>query len=118
MSDYDAIIIGSGLNGLTCGSILAKAGWKVVVIEKADMPGGAVKSSELTREGFIHDWYASNVSGFLRSPFYREFGSELESNGMKSVISDKPFANVFPDETGVGIYQDDDKTNDQFKKLS
>lgn len=118
MSDYDAVVIGSGINGLTCSAILAKAGWKVLVIEKAEMPGGAAKSSELTKEGFIHDWYSTNLGSFLGGPFYREFKNELESNGFTPVISDKPFASVFPDETGVKVYQDNEKTNDQFKKLS
>lgn len=118
MSDYDAIVIGSGINGLTCSAILAKSGWKVLVIEQADMPGGAAKSSELIKEGFIHDWYATNLGSFLSGPFYRLFQNELANNGFSPVISDKPFASVFPDKTGVKVYQDNDKTNDQFKKLS
>lgn len=118
MSDFDAIVIGSGINGLTCAAILAKAGWKVVIIEQADMPGGAAKSSELTQKGFISDWYSTNVGSFLNGPFYQEHKNELEENGFTPVFSDKPFANLFPDGTGVKIYQDQDKTNDQIKKLS
>ena len=72
MSDFDAIVIGSGINGLTCAATLAKAGWKVVIIEQADMPGGAAKSSELTQKGFISDWYSTNVGSFLNGPFYQE----------------------------------------------
>ena len=79
MNKYDAIVIGSGHNGLASAVVLAKAGWKVLVVEKAEIPGGASKSSEITQKGFIHDLYATNIGSFLGGPFYREFGSEMQN---------------------------------------
>ncbi|WP_246042424.1 phytoene desaturase family protein [Cohnella pontilimi] len=116
--DFDAIIIGSGHNGLACALILAKAGWKVAVLEKADIPGGASKSAEITQKGFIHDLYATNIGSFLGGPFYREFGQDMHRHGFSTVFADKPFANVFPDGTGVGVYKDEEKTNTAFKNIS
>jgi Phytoene dehydrogenase and related proteins len=41
---YDAIVIGAGHNGLASAVHLAAKGWKVAVVERADEPGGAVKT--------------------------------------------------------------------------
>ena len=50
---YDAVIIGAGLGGLTCGSILAKNGFKTLIIEQHSIPGGYCTSFE--RKGFVFD---------------------------------------------------------------
>jgi phytoene desaturase len=50
---YDAIIIGAGLGGLTCGALLAKSGLKTLIIEQHSIPGGYCTSFK--RKGFIFD---------------------------------------------------------------
>jgi len=58
---YDAIIIGSGLGGLSCGAYLAKNGWKVLVLEKHSLPGGYATSFK--RGGFTFDAALHMING-------------------------------------------------------
>jgi phytoene dehydrogenase-like protein len=51
MSHYDAIVIGAGHNGLTAAAYLAKAGLRVLVVEKNDYIGGAAVTRRCTRAG-------------------------------------------------------------------
>ena len=67
---YDAIVVGAGHNGLAAAVHLASKGWKVAVFEKAEAPGGAVRTAEITLPGFRHDVYAMNMSLFAGSPFF------------------------------------------------
>ncbi|MBK8258234.1 MAG: NAD(P)/FAD-dependent oxidoreductase [Polyangiaceae bacterium] len=65
----DAIVIGSGPNGLVAANYLARAGWKVLVVETNSEPGGAVGSREFTLPGFIHDVGAAFFPFGQTSPF-------------------------------------------------
>ena len=53
MADYDAVLVGSGVNSLACGALLARAGWRVCVLERNDWLGG--KAAQLEGAGFRFD---------------------------------------------------------------
>jgi phytoene dehydrogenase-like protein len=105
-SEYNAVIIGAGHIAIVTGVYLAKAGWKVLILERNKVPGGAVQIAEVTIPGFRHDLFATNLNLFANSPFYAEFKSELHRNGLEFVRSSKAFSSVFPDGDYLGISQD------------
>src|SRR5438874_8341812 len=67
----DAIIIGSGPNGLVAAVTLARAGWRVRVLEAKGRPGGAVYSLPTTLPGFVHDVGAAFFPFAQDSPAFR-----------------------------------------------
>ena len=100
---YDAVVIGAGVNGLAAALHLAAKGWKVIVVERADVAGGAVKTREITVPGFRHDLYAMNVGLFAGSPFFATHKDRLLAQGLAFVSADRCFATAFPDGTWLGV---------------
>ena len=77
----DAVVIGSGPNGLVAANILADHGWSVEVLETASEPGGAVRSGALTLPGFVHDRFSSFYPFAAASPAIRAL--QLEQYGLR-----------------------------------
>ena len=103
---WDAIVIGAGHNGLAAAILLAKAGWRVLVLERNRAPGGAVRTEEVTLPGFRHDLFAGNLSYFHNAPFYNEHKDELTAAGLTFLRSDKPFSSAFPDGDALAVSTD------------
>jgi phytoene dehydrogenase-like protein len=106
MSDYDAIVIGTGPNGLVCALTLVRAGWRVLVLERAPEVGGGMRTAEVARPGFRHDLYSSNLGRFSLSPLYQEMQAEFEALGVRFLTSEFPFASVFPGDKALCAYKD------------
>src|SRR5436190_9145053 len=78
---YDAVIVGSGPNGLAAGIRLAQQGLSVLVMEANKTVGGGTRSAELTLPGFVHDLCSAVHPLGLGSPFFRQL--PLEKCGLK-----------------------------------
>ncbi len=115
---YDAIIIGAGHNGIVTGIYLARAGWKVLVLERNDEPGGAVRTAEVTLPGFRHDLFATNLNLFAGSPFYSEFKDALHEKGLEFVSNPHAFSSAYPDGGYLGVSTDLAATLEGIKRYS
>lgn len=93
----DAVVIGSGPNGLVAANQLADAGWDVLVLEEQAEPGGAVKSAELTEPGFVSDLFSAFYPLAVASAPLREL--RLEEHGLRWRRSDAAVAH--PSEDGA-----------------
>jgi phytoene dehydrogenase-like protein len=74
----EAVVIGSGPNGLAAAITLARAGLEVEVHEAADTIGGGARSAELTLPGFVHDVCSSIYPLGVGSPFFRELDLDVD----------------------------------------
>ncbi|MBU1227515.1 MAG: NAD(P)/FAD-dependent oxidoreductase [Actinobacteria bacterium] len=74
MSEYDAVVVGAGPNGLAAAAELTRAGERVLVVERAPQIGGGTRTAELTLPGFLHDVCSAIHPLGLASPFFREIG--------------------------------------------
>jgi phytoene dehydrogenase-like protein len=92
---YDAIVVGSGPNGLAAAIAIARAGRSVLVVEAHATPGGGSRTAELTQPGFLHDVCSTVHPLGLASPFFRSL--ELERAGLAWVQSPAALAHVLGD---------------------
>ncbi|PSL53747.1 phytoene dehydrogenase-like protein [Saccharothrix carnea] len=104
----DAVVIGSGPNGLVAANLLADAGWDVLVLEAAEEPGGAVRTAELTEPGFRHDLFSGFYPLGAASPVISGLG--LERHGLRWRRAPEVLAHVLPDDRAVVLSQDLDRT--------
>jgi phytoene dehydrogenase-like protein len=93
--EYDAIVVGSGPNGLSAAIVLARAGRSVLVLEAKETIGGGTRSAELTRAGFVHDVCSAIHPMALGSPFLREL--PLAEHGLELIHPPSPLAHPFDD---------------------
>jgi phytoene dehydrogenase-like protein len=105
---YDALVVGSGPNGLAAAITLEQAGRRVLVLEAAERPGGAVATEELTLPGFHHDTFSSVFPAGAASPVFARMG--LERHGLRWIHPAACLAHPLPDGSAVALYRDLDRT--------
>src|ERR1700753_321135 len=93
--DYDAVIIGSGPNGLAAAILMQQNGLSVLLIEGKDTIGGGMRSAELTMPGFTHDICSAIHPLAAASPYFETL--PLSEHGLEyiypAVAAAHPFHN-------------------------
>ena len=97
MPEHDAVVVGSGINGLACAALLAKAGWDVCVLERNDWFGGCIRTAEITEPGFRHDVLSAWHPLWVGGPAHAQLADDLARHGLEYVNTDFPTATAFPD---------------------
>jgi len=109
--EYDAVVVGSGPNGLAAAITLARAGCSVLVCEANAIIGGGARSAELTLPGFLHDVCSAVHPLAAGSPFFKTL--PLERVGLEWIQPDIPLAHPLDDGLAACLYRDVDLTADQ-----
>jgi phytoene dehydrogenase-like protein len=113
----DAVVVGSGPNGLAAALRLSAAGLRVRVVERAERPGGGMRTEELIRPGYRHDVCSTVQPMAAAAPFFREF--DLPSRGVRLLQPEIAYAHPLDgggaavsrrslEETAVGLGEDAD----------
>jgi phytoene dehydrogenase-like protein len=105
---YDAVITGSGPNGLAAAVFLQQKGLKTAIYEQSDSPGGGAKTLEITLPGFKHDIASAIHPLCFDSPFLKTL--PLQDYGLAWVHPDIPYAHPFTDGSAYACYRSIEET--------
>jgi phytoene dehydrogenase-like protein len=101
--EFDGIIVGGGYNALTLGGYLAKAGLKILILERRMAYGGATITEEVTKPGFYHNLHANFIWSY--GPPHQDL--ELNRYGLKLMYGEVERAYLFGDGRALMTYTDD-----------
>ncbi|HNT37585.1 MAG TPA: NAD(P)/FAD-dependent oxidoreductase [Rubrivivax sp.] len=122
-SKYDIVVVGAGHNGLTAAAYLAKAGKKVLVLERNKWPGGGVVTQEMTAPGFLHDRHSGSHVFILSNPLIQsdELGL-LSKYGLRYEYTRDAgravYGTAFDDGAYLLSYNDIEKTCEEVARYS
>jgi phytoene dehydrogenase-like protein len=116
--EYDAVIVGAGHNGLVAGTYLAKAGRRVLIVERSAKLGGMTSSGFLIPEAPQHMVTPCAVELiFVRATgIIQEF--DLLRHGLKTVDPDPSYAYLHPDGSSIAVFRDPRRTAEDMARLS
>ena len=107
-TDYDAIVVGSGPNGLAAAITIQRAGLSVLLVEAKDKIGGGLRSAELTLPGFVHDICSAIHPLAVSSPFFKSL--PLHEHGLEFIQPPIAAAHPFDDGNAAALFQSIDET--------
>jgi phytoene dehydrogenase-like protein len=115
--EYDVIIIGSGPNGLEIGAYLARAGQKVLLLEKRYEAGGGLATEQITLPDYFHNTHAIFHMMVDYAPVYQDFNLE-EQYSVRHIQPELQWAMPLPDGRCVCVYTDPEKTCQSIAQFS
>lgn len=113
---FDIVVAGAGHNSLVCAAYLAKAGFKVVVLEGRPTIGGGCKTQEVCMPGFKEDLCSSVHGAFRTNPAYNELA--LRDYGLEYIDDELVMHIPFYDGTSLTVYRDLTRTCETIAKFS
>jgi phytoene dehydrogenase-like protein len=112
--DFNAIVVGSGPNGLSAAIVLQQAGLSVLLIEGKDTIGGGMRTAELTLPGFKHDICSAIHPMAAASPFFKTL--PLKQHGLEWIIPPIAAAHPFDDGKAAILTQSLGETSQLLRK--
>ncbi|MFD2532387.1 phytoene desaturase family protein [Gracilimonas halophila] len=109
--EYDAVIVGSGPNGLSAGVRLAQEGLKVIILEAKSTIGGGTRTQELTEPGFLHDVCSAVHPTAAGSPFFKTL--DLQKFGLEFIHPDIPYVHPLDNGDAVAAFRSIERTAEQ-----
>lgn len=113
---FDFVVAGAGHNSLVCAAYLAKAGYKVLVLEGRPTIGGGCKTAEVCLPGFKEDLCSSVHSGFQTNPALKELS--LRDYGLEYIDPELVMHIPFLDGASISVWRDLDRTCETIAKIS
>lgn len=92
MTAFDTVIVGSGINSLVCGALLALRRQRICVLERSATLGGCIRTEELTAPGFRHDTLSTLYPLFVSAPHFPLLEKPLAAHGATFCNSATPTA--------------------------
>jgi phytoene dehydrogenase-like protein len=108
MTSTDAVVVGSGPNGMAAAIAMARAGLSVKVFEAASRPGGGTRTDPFDTPGFVYDVCSAIHPLAAASPFFRQL--DLEAHGVRWIHPDLPFAHPLDGGRAVALERSVDAT--------
>ncbi len=107
-TQYDAVVVGAGPNGLAAAITLAEKSRSVLLVEAKETVGGGARSDELTLPGFTHDVCSAVLPLALSSPFFRKL--DLRRYGLDWIQPEIPLAHPFEGGDALCLHRSLDQT--------
>jgi len=118
LADCDVLVAGAGHNSLVSAAYLAKAGFRVTVLEAEDRIGGDTATDELTLPGFLHDSCSTAHTLLQSSPTITRDELRLGDYGLEYIRPDPIVHLPMPDGNAITMWRDIDQTCAEFAKYS
>jgi phytoene dehydrogenase-like protein len=115
---FDVVVAGAGHNSLICAAYLAKAGYKVLVLEGRPTIGGGCKTAEVCLRGFKEDLCSSVHTGLQSNPLLRDNELNLRDYGLEYMDPDPIMHTQFTDGASLTVWQDLDRTCEEYARIN